>query len=719
MKELPFDLTKEKHHPVSEQIVQLLRTANQNVHSDTYFRVLAAFYIAQVASTMRTQVESIAHGSVPVNVYAFAMAPSGFGKTKSMHILERDILGSFYKSFKEVTLPSVSEQSFKMEAARQANRNGTDYDSELDKLNAEYESYGAFVFDFPEGSGPAFRQVRGKTQMAGIGSTNLIIDEMGYNLSKNAECLDVHFECYDIGVIKDKITKSSAENKRWRVRTDAVPSNLLAFGTPEKCFDGSTTEKEILQRFEAGFARRFIFGYGEKACAGELSAEELYDQLISASTNVDVSDLRSLFNALADEMNHNRVIKVERNEGVELTAYKQWCEKRADAFAPHETIRIAEMAHRYFRAMKIAGAYAFIDSSPIVRHDHLMAAIKLCEESGNAFERIMARPKAHVRLAQYLSKVEEEQTHADIMEALAFYPESKQKQENLWALAIAWGHKNNCIIKRRMFDGIEFFKGESLKEVDLENIRFSYSDQLAHGYKPVEASYQKLKELCQTRGYNFSNHHFIDSHRCDDNVIMGCDFILLDCDGEVSLKEFAACMDGFECYIYTTKRHTSAVNRFRVILPLKYRVHLTKEDYREFVTNIYDSLPYQVSDDGGNQRSKKWACHQGGEASLYGELFDPIPYLPHTKKNADRIAEEKSLKDMNKVQKFFAKQWSNGSGRNNVCLRYGTMLLDTGGDLQDVLDAVRAFNKSFSDPLDEDELNTTVFLTLGKKAAKK
>ena len=55
--------------------------------------------------------------------------------------------------------------------------------------------------------------------------------------------------------------------------------------------------------------------------------------------------------------------------------YKIACEMSANNMADHEEIRKAELSHRYFEALKLAGAYAFIDESSEVEMDHLMQVI--------------------------------------------------------------------------------------------------------------------------------------------------------------------------------------------------------------------------------------------------------------------------------------------------------------------------------------------------------
>lgn len=72
---------------------------------------------------------------------------------------------------------------------------------------------------------------------------------------------------------------------------------------------------------------------------------------------------------------------MEKATSIALIEYKLACEKQAATYAEHEEMKKAEMSHRYFKALKLAGAYAFIDDSPELTLGHLYNAIKLTEES--------------------------------------------------------------------------------------------------------------------------------------------------------------------------------------------------------------------------------------------------------------------------------------------------------------------------------------------------
>jgi hypothetical protein len=56
---------------------------------------------------------------------------------------------------------------------------------------------------------------------------------------------------------------------------------------------------------------------------------------------------------------HNWRMVVEEDVGIELLRYKNECEKAAALLNPQQEIPKAELSHRYFKALKLAGALAF------------------------------------------------------------------------------------------------------------------------------------------------------------------------------------------------------------------------------------------------------------------------------------------------------------------------------------------------------------------------
>jgi hypothetical protein len=62
----------------SEQLVSVLCQKTQN-DNPLFFRVMVAYYWSMVASMMRCNIDTHDRGSIPVNMYALNLSPSGTG----------------------------------------------------------------------------------------------------------------------------------------------------------------------------------------------------------------------------------------------------------------------------------------------------------------------------------------------------------------------------------------------------------------------------------------------------------------------------------------------------------------------------------------------------------------------------------------------------------------------------------------------------------------
>ncbi len=190
--------------------------------------------------------------------------------------------------------------------------------------------------------------------------------------------------------------------------------------------------------------------------------------------------------------------------------YRLQCEALAEDYAEHQEVQKAEISHRYFKTLKLAGAYAFIDQSTEVTEDNYYQAMKVSEDSGKSFDQILNRDRAYVRLAKYIAQSKTELTHADIQEDLSFYKGGEYHRRDLLNLAIAWGYKNNVIIRRHYSDEIEFLTGEALEETDLDHMVLAYSEHYTEGYHSITMPWHKLHELTQTADLHFVAHHLTE-----------------------------------------------------------------------------------------------------------------------------------------------------------------------------------------------------------------
>ena len=710
-----IDLTGISHHPAIEEIVEVLCNKTQNTDRG-FFRVEMAYFLAKMASSMRATIVTKDRGEIPVNIYALALATSGFGKGYSVNVVETEFLKGFKKRFMEDTFPIIAEKHLWEIANDRAARNGTDQQEEFEKVEGEFKRAGAIPFTFDSGTPPAVKQLRHKLMMGNCGAINLQIDEIGSNLMGSADVLTLFLELYDQGLVKQKLTKNTAENTRGEELDGKTPTNMLLFGTPSKLLDGGQTEDQFYDMLDTGYARRCLFGIGQhsRKAHNTQTPEEIYANLTQPSNSAVIDKWATKFHRLADASMYGWRMQVEDDVGIALLTYKIECEKAADQMADHEEIRKAEISHRYFRALKLAGAFAFVDESIEVEMEHLKQAILLVEESGAAFQSILNREKTYVKLAKYIADVGTEVTHADLLEALPFYKSGNAARNEMMTLATAWGYKKHIIIKKTFTDGIEFFKGETLKETDLNEMVVSYSDHWAYNYMCEKVPFDQLHVLTQSSGMHWANHHFKGGHRAEENVFVGFNMIVIDVDGGITLDTVHELMKEYKFMTYTTKRHSDEENRFRLIIPMNYYLELDSSEYKEFMNTVMAWLPFKT-DESANQRAKKWECFDGEyHYNMEGELLDVLGFIPKTSKNEQFKQGFQAVESLDNLERWFAQRIASGN-RNNQMIKYALALVDSGMDLMSVGKQVHAFNQKLNTPLDEEEIDNTILVTVSKR----
>lgn len=726
-----IDLTGVTHHKAMEDIVAILQNCTRN-RDFGFFRPMVAYCLSKMAACMRATIVTKHIGEIPVNTYVIDLAESGYGKGHSVSIMENMLMQGFQKRFVEQTMDVLAETALHVIAKERSDRTiGTSSevseDDMFDKVKSEFDKKGTYAFTFDSGSAPAVKQMRQKLIMGAVGAINLQMDEIGLNLSSNVELLTLLLELYDQGMVKDKLTKNTAENERGVEMIGKTPTNALLFGTPSKLFDGALVEDQFFGFLDTGYARRCLFGWGETDRAGhDLSADEVYDRLIDPQNSSLANFWAGEFTNLADPMKFNWKMEVERPVAVKLIEYQMACEKAALALPAHEVIKKAEITHRYFKALKLSGAYAFVDGSNFIEMQHLLQAILLVEESGELFNKMLNRERAYVKLAKYISSCGVEVTHVDLAEALPFY--SRGNRIEFMNMARAWGARNNRVIQTTYADGVEFFKGETLKETELDKLRISASDNFAYNYKSVFGPFDKMHKVMMKKDMNWCNHHFDKGHRSEETVLPGFNMIVLDVDDGTKLLTAMSLMEGYKFFVYTTKRHrvTETIDdksithgdRFRMVLPIKYNLTLDRDDYKEFMANVETWLPFGI-DTQANQRSRKWASYDstGTENGYHyynhkGEILCPLQFIPKTVRNDNYRTEHKAVESLSSLERWFARQMVRGN-RNNYLLRFAMTLVDAGWKLQDVDKAVYSFNDRLSDKLPRGEIAITVMKTVG------
>lgn len=700
-----------KFHPIQEELVDVM-CAKTGSNDRSFFRVMVAYKFAEIATNMRATVEFAGTKGIPANMYALDLAPSGYSKNASMNLLEENIFRGFKDEFMLKTMRDATDKNLGKLATDYELMFGVLADDAIRKINKEYESLPKFLYSFGSSTPEGFKSMRAKLSMAGVGATSNVIDEIGSNLQGNQETMTVQLEAYDMGQSKQKLIKVDSNSDM----RGSVPSNLFAFGTQSKLLDSGAVEKQFFDMLETGYARRFVVGFVENSVRDtEITAEEMYDIVTNPMTDSSLLKYDSYFKTLADESFLNKEIKMSKDVTIELMRYRLDCDKRANELKEHEEILKAVIKHSYWRALKIATSYAFVDKANEITMDVLDNAIALSEDGIRAFRQMLKREKPYEKLAKYITDVGKKITQVDLVEDLVFYRGSEQQKRELMNLAVAYGYNNNMIIKKTIKDGIEFLEGERLKEVDISQISCSWSTDIADGYKLATNSFDKLHQLVSGNGYHYCSHQFENGHRNKDNVIKGFDLLILDVDSGLHIDICKSLLKEYTYLIATTKRHTEQNNRFRIILPMSHKLSLTPDEYSKFMKNVFEWLPFD-SDEQTKDISRKWQSHKGEYWYNFGKQIDVLPFIPDTPKESKQRDISNKYTGVEHLQRWFLMNYDEAEyGRNNMCRDYALALFDDGLSSDTIRHSLHDFNERLNNPLAVTELESTVMKTVIRK----
>jgi len=721
------DLDQLPRHALLERITDAA-CANVNSVDRNFMRTFVIGLLNPLPAMMRATIDTeYPDSTVPINGFVGCLGESGIGKGKTLKLIEQTLLRGFYERFTKETVPIALENALWERAQREAGWSGKTDQEEYDRFKTIFRRQGTLRTCSRTITEAAIIQMRNKSILSNSCAVNLQVDEIGQNLSNVSGQygpLNMFLELYDGGWMKESATKSGKDGEREEEIHGWVPATFLFFGSPSALLDGGKRQQDFMNLLETGYMRRTLFAYADKKTVTQTSARARLDAVRSKQSVSDIRKLQAHFDGLSHIDRLNWHVTLDEDVLVTYLQYQIDCELRGSKLTSEHDILRYEIQNRHFKALKLAGVLAFIDESTVCTHDHFACAVRIVEEAGESAVKILYQEEAHVRLAKWLATKKDSVTLADIHEQPYMKQLTQQVRKDKIELATSWGYTNNVIIKRFMAETVEMYSADTLEETDLDNMQLSYSNDIARDYVPMSnVPWDKMNELVTAPDLHWCNHMFENGHRLRDNMIPGFNMIVLDCDGEVALETVHDLFNKARFMTYTTKRHqTDGTDRFRLILPTNFKLHLDANDYKEFMSDVLDWMPFwskETSDGGPKQPEKKWLTNPDALVHFNeGELFNVLPFIPKTRDNRSHKAAAEPLRDMGNLERYFLRQMSEGN-RNNNFAAYAFALVDTGMSLQEIEGRVRGLNAQLMSPLSIDELTFTVIKSASIRCAQR
>ena len=165
--------------------------------------------------------------------------------------------------------------------------------------------------------------------------------------------------------------------------------------------------------------------------------------------------------------------------------------------------------------------------------------------------------------------------------------------------------------------------------------------------------------------------------------------------------------------MHETKRHTAKNHRFRVIMPISHNMEFEAQEFKDFMQNVFDWLPFDVDDKTG-QRSRKWMTNKANYWYNNGQLLDTMQFIPKTKKAEERKATLAGQTNLSNLERWFINNTGNGNRNHRLCA-YAFACVEMGQDVATVRNNVISLNSKLESPLDTVEIDSTIMVSVSKR----
>lgn len=729
--ELSLSETKTMKEPMQwlDDMLNIVKNKSSggNLMDDHFYLTLINNKLSQIASNMRVSFEHYDGGTIPANFYSFLLATSGASKGKTNSTLENLFFNEFKNRFAEL-FKDRSKLNRQLLAENRSIKEGMPEDQALAAINKRYFELPKYLYTYNDATEAGFKAIREKLTIASLGAVSVELDEIGINMHKVEEFLSSILEVYDVGKLKQKLIKMDSSED-----TVAIPASFLSFGTGSTLLDGGEMEKKFNNLLRQGMSRRCGFSFTEQSVTNNETLEDFdpLSVLLNANSTEDNSTATKIsdrFYRLADEAMIETKLTASKDIWSQVLVYKRTCEIEAAKLSEFDDLEAANLAHSYWVMTKLMAIYAFADGSNTMEQPHFDRALAYIENSKANFKALVKRKTNFERIATFITSSSGDLTRFDLIESLPFFKSgTKQGKEEMLDLAQSYAATHNMVIKHTVKEGIDYYSGSKLDEVDTNKISLSWSTDITERFETVVGKWEDLHQVPKMK--NYSNHSYkkgvnnknieVAGYRNKENAIPGFNLVILDIDSGVDIKTAIAILEGQKFLISTTRSHQVLKNgetrdRYRIFLPMKYRLNMDPDEFSQFMANIMEDFPIEC-DEACKDISRfyfpnKNAEHWYGE----GELFDPSDYIPDTKVNNDRVTRNLEIGDLSLLEKHFIKKMKKG-GRNNELLKYAMVLVDAGENYENIEDRLMTLNRKTKEPMTQREISTTILKTVRKK----
>ena len=556
---------------------------------------------------------------VPINAISFIILGSGAGKDSSNNAVKKCFTPGFQLLENEV------KRAVRKEAIAKAKEAGEDPAEEFAIYKSYMKPIPPVFMSITTGPGliQHINDIASLPLLSTFQYTGEISDELAHN--PNAiENIKILAEVYDLGI------KEATYTKGQEFRTTEVkgqPVSALYVGSPGHILYDENTKKKFHIAFMSKLARRSWFCYSPARI--EEPVFDTVDDLLEYEERVK-QESKAAREAVREQIKDittwglskaGKSITIDSSVFRLFSIYKRYNKEVVDSLTNTETTYALIRTHLQWKALKLAGAFAFFDKSDVIEEKHYIDAITYCEmldEDMEVFERDLNKAP-HERLADYMKTIINNDNKAVLsvheIKKMGFAQNvSKTKLHELVKLCA--GYDTSGIYSVINEDGaIQYepiIKTEeinvSFKELDMNELnkavkandkeavrkaKETLAAKTAYGFEIANTTFEELKYLLEG-DYAYSSFKFKNGVRGRHNIEGGTKWLVLDIDDSIiTASETHFMLSDINHHVALSSDATNEY-KFRVLIELDATVDLDATTWKYFYQEIATDLALKV-----------------------------------------------------------------------------------------------------------------------------
>lgn len=573
-------------HPAFERAVECISP----IASYKMKLMMAVTEIAVFTSQLRKPIKLTDNTIVPVNIMSFVLAGSGESKDSSVAMVRKALLPAYevIDNYRRSHAKAAAEQKARFNGEEDSNY--TKYYIEPRELLAGMGSVEGQMFHWH------------LLEQGKLGAAYIQVSELGSELqtskdiSSNIEALA---KGYDLGRITSKIVKS---NEGQVPSIKCLPISSLMFGAEEAILYNDSIKRKFKEEFMSKLSRRSYFNFNQEIIENiaYTSPADLFKAKQEAKLrSVEaVNSLVPIFTSLVTSTNQEPLTLTPEAEYL-YEIYLEYNDLKSQLMSKLHPLCSLARKHMHWKAQKLAGTIAILESSPVITEEHLIYAMRFGElfsEDLAAFEVELTKEPYELFAAFMRTKAVDHKatitTHA--MRKMNYIPSTGSPASRIAELVTLVTSYDKDAIYTATTEGISFEQivktpSAGVSFVPVSGTKDQRAKQCASGFTFAETDFAALADML-SGDFAYTPFQFKDNRRSKDNIIGGVKWLVLDIDtSTITASEAHEILADINHHIALTSDPDNDF-KFRVLVELDSYAEVQPLAWKHFTKSIADYL---------------------------------------------------------------------------------------------------------------------------------